>query len=92
MFKGRYDVTAGFKLRIPSMFKNLLDYEANYRREIRIDLWVEDGIPRLTYKEYEESPFIPSGIQPQYNRGQSFCSICHKTYENRDRFPIETEH
>ncbi|MEM2238081.1 MAG: hypothetical protein QXR26_09030 [Candidatus Caldarchaeum sp.] len=45
-FKGRYDATAGFRLRIPSMYKNLLSYEANDGRQI-IAMWVEDGIPRL---------------------------------------------
>ncbi|MEM4164114.1 MAG: hypothetical protein QXI99_07700, partial [Candidatus Caldarchaeum sp.] len=87
VFKGRYDVTAGFRLRIPSMYKNLFHYEANDGKEVRIDLWVEDGIPRFTYKDHDESPFIPSGVQPQYDRGQSFCSVCRKTYENRDRCP-----
>ncbi|MEM4280845.1 MAG: hypothetical protein QXT61_02090 [Candidatus Caldarchaeum sp.] len=75
------------RLRIPNIYKNLFHHEANNGREVRIDLWVEDGIPRFTYKEYEESSFIPSGVQPQYDRGQSFCSICHKTFENRDRCP-----
>ncbi|MEM2986463.1 MAG: hypothetical protein QXZ71_05345 [Candidatus Caldarchaeum sp.] len=87
VFKGRYDVTAGFRLRIPSVYKNLFSYEANDGREVRIDLWVEDGTPRFTYKDYEESPSIPSGIHPQYSRGQSFCSVCHQTFENRDRCP-----
>ncbi|MEM0440421.1 MAG: hypothetical protein QW240_03150 [Candidatus Caldarchaeum sp.] len=86
-FKGRYDVSAGFRLRIPSMFKNLPHYEANDGRQIRIDVWVEDGTPRFNYKDYEESPSIPSGIHPQYSRGQSFCSVCHQTFENRDRCP-----
>ncbi|MEM2582675.1 MAG: hypothetical protein QXD09_07760, partial [Candidatus Caldarchaeum sp.] len=60
--------------------------EANDGREVRIDLWVR--------MEYRGSPIknmmnllIPSGVQPQYDRGQSFCSVCHKTYENRDRCP-----
>jgi len=87
VFKGRYDVTAGFRLRIPNMYKNLFHYEANDGKEIRIDLWVEDGIPRFTYKEYEEPLCIPSGSQPKYDRGQSFCSVCRQTFENRDRCP-----
>ncbi|MEM1948518.1 MAG: hypothetical protein QXG52_00115 [Candidatus Caldarchaeum sp.] len=44
-FRGRYDVTAGWRLRIPNMFKTLFHFEANDGREVRIALWVEDGIP-----------------------------------------------
>ncbi|MEM4354186.1 MAG: hypothetical protein QW470_05500 [Candidatus Caldarchaeum sp.] len=81
--KGRYDVTAGWWLRIPNMFKNLLSYEANDGREIKIVLWVEDGTPRFSYKDYEEPPYIPSGVQPQCDRGEWLCSVCRQTFSNK---------
>ncbi|MEM2052436.1 MAG: hypothetical protein QW614_05750 [Candidatus Caldarchaeum sp.] len=30
-----------------------------------------------------EPPFIPSGVQPQYDRGECFCSVCRQTFSNR---------
>ncbi|MEM3123811.1 MAG: hypothetical protein QW756_06980, partial [Nitrososphaerota archaeon] len=78
---------AGWRLRIPNMYKSLLHLEANNWREVRIALWVEDGIPYFSYKEHEEPPFIPSGRQPQYDRGEWYCSKCRQTSPNRDKCP-----
>ncbi|MEM1944890.1 MAG: hypothetical protein QXX57_04050 [Nitrososphaerota archaeon] len=74
-------------MRIPNMYKSLLHLEANNWREVRIALWVEDGIPYFSYKEHEEPPFIPSGRQPQYDRGEWYCSKCCQTSPNRDKCP-----
>ncbi|MEM4288075.1 MAG: hypothetical protein QXV97_04630 [Candidatus Caldarchaeum sp.] len=48
--------------------KPLFYLEAKDGRGVRIVLWVGKGIPCFSYKEYEESPFIPSGRQPNYDR------------------------
>ncbi|MEM4297442.1 MAG: hypothetical protein QW815_03645, partial [Nitrososphaerota archaeon] len=86
-FRGRYDVTAGWRLRIPNMYRCLFHLDANNGREVRIALWVEDEIPHFSYKEHEESPFIPSGRQPQYDRGEWYCSKCGQTFRNSDKCP-----
>ncbi|MEM2236940.1 MAG: hypothetical protein QXR26_08910 [Candidatus Caldarchaeum sp.] len=49
--------------------KPLFYLEAKDGRGVRIVLWVGKGIPCFSYKEHEESPFIPSGRQPNYGRG-----------------------
>ncbi|MEM0482394.1 MAG: hypothetical protein QXM16_05870 [Nitrososphaerota archaeon] len=51
VIRGRYDITAGWRSRIPSMYKSLFYLEANEGREVRIFLWVEDGIPCFSYEE-----------------------------------------
>ncbi|MEM2238018.1 MAG: hypothetical protein QXK69_05105, partial [Candidatus Caldarchaeum sp.] len=40
-----------------------------------------------SYKEDEESPFIPSGHQPNYDKGESYCSKCCQTFINKDKCP-----
>ncbi|MEM4374876.1 MAG: hypothetical protein QXI97_07780 [Nitrososphaerota archaeon] len=74
-------------MRIPNMYRCLFHLDANNGREVRIALWVEDEIPHFSYKEHEESPFIPSGRQPQYDRGEWYCSKCGQTFRNRDKCP-----
>ncbi|MEM2238575.1 MAG: hypothetical protein QXZ62_08985 [Candidatus Caldarchaeum sp.] len=69
------------------MYKPLFHFEANDGREVRIAVWVEDGIPCFSYKEDEESPFVPSGHQPNYDKGESYCSKCCQTFINRDKCP-----
>ncbi|MEM2747097.1 MAG: hypothetical protein QXK69_11390 [Candidatus Caldarchaeum sp.] len=80
-------MTAGWRLRIPNMYKPLFHFEAHDGREVRIAVWVEDGIPCFSYKEDEKSLFIPSGRQPNYDKGESYCSKCCKTFINRDKCP-----
>ncbi|MEM2237482.1 MAG: hypothetical protein QXR26_02185 [Candidatus Caldarchaeum sp.] len=86
MSLGGYDIEAGWGLRIPNMYKSLFYLEANGWREVRIALWVEDGKPCFSYKEYE-SLFIPSGLQPNYDRGEWYCRKCCQTFPNRDKCP-----
>ncbi|MEM2237770.1 MAG: hypothetical protein QXR26_03140 [Candidatus Caldarchaeum sp.] len=74
------------------MYKPLFYLEANDGREVRIALWVEDGTPHFSYMEYEEPLFIPSGSQPQYDKGEWYCRKCRQTFKNRDKRPTATEH
>ncbi|MEM0482000.1 MAG: hypothetical protein QXM16_03825 [Nitrososphaerota archaeon] len=87
VIRGRYDITAGWRLRIPNMYKSLFYLEANEGREVRIALWVEDGIPCFGYEEYGKSLFIPSGRQPRYDGGEWYCSRGCQTFSNRDKCP-----
>ncbi len=41
-FTGRYDTSSGLRLRIPNIYKSLLEEELE-RREITIGLWAENG-------------------------------------------------
>ncbi|MEM1965752.1 MAG: hypothetical protein QXH12_06520 [Candidatus Caldarchaeum sp.] len=68
-------------------YRPLFHLEDNGGRVVRIAVWVEDGIPCFSYKEDEESSFIPSGHQPNYDKGESYCSKCCQTFINRDKCP-----
>ncbi|MEM4315679.1 MAG: hypothetical protein QXI97_02460 [Nitrososphaerota archaeon] len=85
MFQGRYDVTAGFRLRIPSAYKNLFHIESHDERQVRITLWAENGMPHFSYKDHEEPLYTPSGRHPRYDRGECFCSVCQQTFRNKDK-------
>ncbi|MEM2652486.1 MAG: hypothetical protein QXU87_10500 [Candidatus Caldarchaeum sp.] len=63
---------------IPNMYKPLFYLEANDWREVRIAIWVEDGTPHFSYKEYEKPLFIPSGRQPNYDRGNGIVANAFK--------------
>ncbi|MEM2024321.1 MAG: hypothetical protein QXG69_05995 [Candidatus Caldarchaeum sp.] len=74
-------------MRIPNMYRPLFYFESNGWRVVRIAVWVEDRIPYFSYKEDEESLFVPSGSQPNYDKGESYCSKCCQTFINKDKCP-----
>ncbi|MEM2238495.1 MAG: hypothetical protein QXR26_07820 [Candidatus Caldarchaeum sp.] len=82
----------GGGLEYPIIYKNLFHYhyKANDGREVRIALWLEDATPHFSsfqLMEHEEPLFIPSGHQPNYDKGESYCSKCCQTFINRDKCP-----
>lgn len=79
-FTGRYDTTAGLRLRIPSQYAGLFNgWDGN---RIRVDLWVEDNMLCMSYKPDEKLDFFyPASRQPFYRKGHGFCSHCLTAYQ-----------
>ncbi|MEM2766240.1 MAG: hypothetical protein QXG75_03805, partial [Candidatus Caldarchaeum sp.] len=86
------EVTAGWRLRIPNMYKPLFYYEANDGREVRIAVWFEDVVPFFSYREDEESClFLQATSQTMIRENRIVVGVVKRLYTGIN-VPIATEY
>ncbi|MCS7138151.1 MAG: hypothetical protein NZ941_07270 [Candidatus Caldarchaeum sp.] len=73
----------------PNLYHALFHQELGDGRRIRLQVWVEDGVPCVAYREDEAYIYVPGGRFPLYKRGYKYCPRCKASREGREvRCPV----